>query len=161
MTVHKGNHAITALKDGYFWPIINFTASGDTVKVKVETKPGGTIKGRVVDEQDKPIDGVQMRTDRSGYFGVHGARTDADGRFALPGQDPDAKAAISASADGSPIEGVTVGYGYGTSWVDYASAKTDKDGGFSISDLPSGEYYVGQYKESHPSSGTDPIKQSG
>ena len=96
----RSSHAITAIKEGFFWPIVNFNASGDTAKVKVEIKPGGTIKGTVVNEQGQPVAGARIGTETTGYFRAHGAKTDADGRFALAGQDPDAKAQVSVSADG-------------------------------------------------------------
>lgn len=100
MILHKGGHTITAIRDGYWWPIMHFNASGDTVNVKVEIKPGGTIKGRVVDEKGQPIAHAWIGTENSGSFRCHGTRTDAEGRFTLQGQDPDSKLSISASADG-------------------------------------------------------------
>jgi len=174
MVVARRNQAATAIKDGYYWPIVNFSGSGDTARVKVEIKPGGVIKGRVVDEQGKPIVGAHVRTEKSGYFRAFGARADAEGRFTLYGLDPDSRIEVSASADGydynrdqsaafasgsreaeieitlspvkvrtiggrvtrpdgSPVEGATVAYGEGPSWVDYTTAKTDKDGNYKLS----------------------------
>lgn len=100
MVLRKRNHAITAIKEGYWWPIVNFSGARDTVKVKVEIKPGGTIKGRVINEQGQPIAGARVGTGNSGYFRAHGATTDSDGRFVLAGPDPDSKAQVSARADG-------------------------------------------------------------
>lgn len=94
------NHAVVAVKDGFTWPVVNFTASGDTASVKVEIKPGGAIKGRVLDEQGKPISGARVGAETSGYFRLLNATTDADGRFTLLGLDPDARVSVSASADG-------------------------------------------------------------
>lgn len=174
MVVCKRRHAITVVKEGYWWPIVNFDASGDTAKVKVEIKPGGTIRGRVVDEQGQPIPGAWVGTPGI-YFRTQAADTDADGRFVLAGQDPDSKISVSVGAngydclydqpvtfpsgqkevqvdftltkvkvrtisgrvtneDGSPVEGAQVAYGYGTSFRDYVTARTDEDGRYTIED---------------------------
>lgn len=100
MILARQNHTIIAVKDGYFWPLINFTASGDNVSVKVEMKPGGIIKGTVLDEEGKPIPGVRVGRTGYGSFRLCGANTDAQGRYTMQGLDPDAKVQVWADADG-------------------------------------------------------------
>ena len=100
MALKKKSYAIAAVKEGFYWPIVNFHASGDTTKVTVEIKPGGTVKGRVLDDQGKPISGAWVGGSVSGYFRLYDTKTDAEGRFVLGGQDVDSKDNISASADG-------------------------------------------------------------
>lgn len=100
MVVHRERQAVAAAKDGYWWPIVNFSATGDTAKVKIEIKPGGTIKGRVIDEHGNAIADARVGTENSGHFRLYSARTDAEGRFTLGGLDPESQARISASADG-------------------------------------------------------------
>jgi protocatechuate 3,4-dioxygenase beta subunit len=168
-----GNQTIIAVKDGFSWPVIHFNCSGDTVAVKVDIRPGGTIKGRVVDEEGQPIAGARVSPDPSN-FGLQIATTDPEGRFALVGQDPDAAVTVSASAEsyefgrrqevsfaagqreasieiklqkiklrkitgrvtrpnGSPVEGATVGYGWGSAhYWDYSAATTDKYGHYKL-----------------------------
>ncbi len=129
MVVNKGGKAITAVKEGYYWPIVNFRSSDDTAKVKVEIRPGGTLKGRVLDEEGKPIPGAWVGTRNSGYFPSQHAKTDADGRFALPGLDPDAKLAVSASADGYDYlsdQPVTFAAGQREAQVEFTLKKTKR-----------------------------------
>ena len=99
MVLRKGSQTITATKEGYWWPTVNFSATGDTVRVKVETKPGGTVKGRILNEQGQPIAGARVGTEAASLLSML-ATTDADGRFVFGGQDPDAKAELWARADG-------------------------------------------------------------
>ena len=183
MVLCKRNQTIIAIKDGYWWPIVNFSAAGDKVRVEVETKPGGTIKGRIINEQGQPVTGADIWTENAGYFRIQRAKTDSDGRFMLAGQDPDSKISLSVSADGydglfhypisftagqheiqveltmkkeivrtitgrvtrqdgSPVEGAKVAYGYGISWVDYTSTKTDKDGRYILEKANAGKNIV-------------------
>ncbi len=100
MAVARHNQTLIAIKDGFFRPIMDFSACQDSTAVKVETKPGGTIKGRVIDEQGKPVAGARVTAEHANCFQEQSARSDADGRFVLSGQDLDAKAQVSASADG-------------------------------------------------------------
>jgi protocatechuate 3,4-dioxygenase beta subunit len=173
MVLPKKSHTIIAVKEGYWRPLVNFTCPGDTTSVRVEIKPGGTIKGRVLDGHGQPIAGAWVGTQDSGCFRLQGTRTDSEGRFVLAGQDPDATVEVSINAqgydyehgqpvrfaagqkeaqidvtvrktplrmisgrvtrqNGSPVEGATVGYGYGTNYGDYASAQTDKDGRYTF-----------------------------
>ena len=100
MVVARHNQTLIAMKDGYYWPIMDCSCSQDTTTVKVETKPGGTIKGRIVDEQGKPVAGARVTYGEFNYFHDQSVNSDADGRFVLAGQDLDAKALVSASANG-------------------------------------------------------------
>ena len=100
MILPRESHTITAVKDGYNWPIVHFAASGDTAKVKVELKPSGTIKGKVTDEQGKPIANARVGTSNSGSFRLYQTTADDNGDYTLAGLDPDTQAALWASADG-------------------------------------------------------------
>jgi hypothetical protein len=99
MVVPKGSITLTAAKDGYWSPTVICGATEDIAKVRIETKPGAVVKGRVLDEQGKPIAGASVGTEVSSMLSVL-AKTDADGKFSLGGQDPDGKAVLWAEADG-------------------------------------------------------------
>lgn len=85
---HK-DHSITAAKTGLCCPVVYFDTTGrDRTQVLLETRPGGTIHGRVTDETGKPLAGATVRDHRSGSIWICGLRrtvTDAQGEYALSG----------------------------------------------------------------------------
>ena len=75
----------------------------------VVLEAGGTVRGRVLDEEGRPLPearvGLRSRRPGSGFWNremllAEGTPVDADGRFALPGLDPDPGSVLFASAPG-------------------------------------------------------------
>ena len=89
----RKNHAVIAAQGGMFWPVVYFDTTGrESAEVLLETKPGGTIRGKVTNEKGEPIAGALVSDHRSGSISICGLRrmtTDAKGEYALGGYDPD------------------------------------------------------------------------
>lgn len=97
--IPQTRHTITALKDGYYRPIVNFSALNKTyVEVPLETKPEGVIKGIVTDDLGKPVAGASVGVSGC-YFDFQRVKTDENGKYVLPGYDPDERALLSISED--------------------------------------------------------------
>ncbi len=100
LLLRKGNHTLSVMKDGYAYPVLHInTSNQDSMALIIETKPGGTIKGRITDDKGNPIAGAGVGA--SGYhFDFQRPRTGADGEYVLAGLDPDGHIEITTDADG-------------------------------------------------------------
>ena len=95
----RGNHTITAIKEGLHRPIVHInTGKQDMMSLMIELKPGGTIKGKVTDEDGQPIAGASVGP--STYsFRWQRNKTDENGEYSLSGFALDERAAVSAWFD--------------------------------------------------------------
>ena len=96
----KWSHTMIAVKEGYYRPIVHVdVASRDTLEILFETKPGGTIKGKITNEKGEPIAGASVGAQLT-YFHSQRVKTDANGEYSLPGYDPNARVEVCAGAEG-------------------------------------------------------------
>lgn len=103
--IRNKDHSICAYKEGLFRPVVYFdTTAQPDAEVTLQTKPGGVLKGTVTDDEGKPIAGASVEDHRSGSIFVTGmmrVKTDAQGKYAMHGYDPDmAISAVGADAKG-------------------------------------------------------------
>ena len=99
-SLSKGRHTLTAVKDGYYRPVIHFSTSNrGSVDLVIETKPEGIVRGKVTDQEGSPIAGARVGASLS-YFDFQAPKTDKNGEYILRGLDPDTRSEIGVSADG-------------------------------------------------------------
>lgn len=99
LVLPRRSHRISALKDGFYRPIVEIAASGDTRSLSIELRPGLTIKGKVTDSEGKPVVGARVGQSRYSFY-FENTKTNDQGEYVLAGFDPDSPPEISARADG-------------------------------------------------------------
>jgi len=95
----KRSHRLSALKDGFHRPVLNISATGETMDLPIELKPGGTIKGKVTDKEGNPIAGARVGLSVYSFYFQYTKANEA-GEYVLVGFDRDTSPEISARADG-------------------------------------------------------------
>jgi protocatechuate 3,4-dioxygenase beta subunit len=84
-------------KGGYVTRRIEFSAEGqDTVGWRVLLKPGGIVRGRVVDQDGRPVAGICVQITEDGMYS-RSVKTDQDGRYEMRDVDPDITAEMRLS----------------------------------------------------------------
>lgn len=79
---------IRVSKPGYATAAIRFFPNNQGVAaLKIETRPGGVLRGTVKDQSGKPIEGATVRSDRNDNKNLY-AKTDSEGRYLIDGLDP-------------------------------------------------------------------------
>ncbi|MCE5197439.1 MAG: carboxypeptidase-like regulatory domain-containing protein [Armatimonadota bacterium] len=86
---HIGNLEFEISKDGYVTKRIDFsTQESDTSAWRIQLKPDGVIRGKVVDSNGQPVAGICVRITEDKCYS-RSVKTDKDGRYEMRNVDPD------------------------------------------------------------------------
>jgi|GEM_PF-2547747 len=97
---------IEVQKEGYVIYRQNFSAENlDTFAWRIKLKPGGVIRGKVTDENGKPVSGQGIEIYEDNYGRT--VKSDQDGKYEIQNVDPDQPASLCVIDEGSSFRNQT------------------------------------------------------
>ena len=98
---HRGDLMFEIAKDGYASKRMNFSTLGaDTTAWRIQLKPGGVIRGKVTDQNGKPVPATCVSIEEDGNYS-RSVRTDQNGDYEIFGVDGTDKLTWVLSTAGS------------------------------------------------------------
>ena len=110
---HSDHIMMSIEKDDYVTKRIDFSAQTDTSAWRVQLKPGGTIKGRVIYNDGTPAVGVNVWVSGEDTFSISG-KTDKDGYYEIKNVNTDASQKVYGGSGCNFAEPVEAKFAFGS-----------------------------------------------